>query len=84
MPESRSRPKKTRSRRYQLEPERKKRSSASPRWYGPTLLGVMAIGVAVIVLNYIGVLLPGATSNGWLWAGLGIIALAFVGTMYWR
>jgi ABC-type Fe3+ transport system permease subunit len=84
MPESRSRPKKTRSRRYQLEPQRKKRSTSSPRWYGPMLIGLMALGVAVIVLNYMGILLPGATNNGWLWGGLGIIALGFVGTMYWR
>jgi hypothetical protein len=84
MPESRSRSKKTRARRYQLEPQRKQRSKASPRWYGPMLLTVMGLGVLVIVLNYIGIVLPGAPHNGWLWGGLGVIALGFFGTMYWR
>jgi hypothetical protein len=84
MPESRSRPKKTRTKRYQLEPQRKKPTTASPRWYGPMLLVVMAVGVAIIVLNYIGILLPGATNSGWLWGGLGVIGLGFLGTMYWR
>lgn len=84
MPESRSRQKKKSSRRYQLEPQKKQRSKASPRWYGPLLLAVMAVGVAVIVLNYIGIVLPGAPNNLWLWGGLGVIGLGFVGTMYWR
>lgn len=84
MPESRSRQKKKSSQRYQLEPQRKQRSKASPRWYGPMLLAVMAIGVAIIVLNYIGIVLPGAPNNAWLWGGLGVIGLGFVGTMYWR
>lgn len=83
MPESRSRPRR-RSQRYQLEPQRRRPKQASPRWYGPSLLVVMALGVLVIVLNYIGIVLPGAPSNGWLWGGLGLIGLGFVGTMYWR
>ena len=60
MPESRSRPKKARSQRYQLEPQRKQHSKGSPRWYGPMLLVVMGLGVLMIVLNYVGVVLPGA------------------------
>ena len=48
------------------------------------LLTVMGLGVLVIVLNYIGIVLPGAPHNGWLWGGLGVIALGFFGTMYWR
>jgi len=43
----------------------------------------MLAGVIVIVLNYMG-LMPGATSSGWLWAGLGLIALGFVGATQWR
>ena len=84
MPESRQRPKKKGSQRYQLEPQKRKRSKASPRWYGPSLLLLMAVGVMMIVLNYIGIVLPGAPTNTWLWAGLGVIGLGFVGTMYWR
>lgn len=48
------------------------------------LLTVMGLGVAIIVLNYIGIVLPGAPNNGWLWGGLGVIGLGFFGTMYWR
>ena len=42
----------------------------------------MGLGVLSIVLNYLGVL-PGGTSNGWLWVGLGLIGLGFVGTTFW-
>ena len=48
------------------------------------LLVVMGLGVLIIVLNYVGIVLPGAPSNGWLWGGLGVIGLGFFGTMYWR
>lgn len=80
MPESRHRPKRA-SRRYQLEPQRKARSKSSPRWFGPLVLGVMGIGVAVIVWNY---LRGDAASNGVLFAGMGLIAAGFLGTSFWR
>ncbi len=50
------------------------------------ILGVMGLGVAMIVLNYLpgAPLLPGDTSNLWLWLGLGFIALGFVGATQWR
>jgi hypothetical protein len=46
----------------------------------------MAIGVAVIVLNYMG-LIPGTggdASSVWLWVGLGILGAGFVGTSFWH
>jgi hypothetical protein len=49
------------------------------------ILGVMGVGVIVIVLNYIG-LMPGTggTANTtFLFVGLGLIALGFVGTTFW-
>lgn len=85
MPESRGR-QKPRAKRYQLEPQRKKPKKSSPHWYGPLVLVVMGLGVAAIVLNYMG-LIPGTndqTSSAWLGIGLGIIAVGFIGTMYWR
>src|SRR5438132_1296571 len=51
MPRSKGRPKQ-RSSRYQLEPQRKKKVKASPRWYGPLMLVLMGIGVVAIVWNY--------------------------------
>ena len=85
MPKSRSRTKRSGSSRYQLRPARKQKAKKSPRWYGPAVLGVMGIGVAMIVLNYIG-LMPsthGTASTTFLFAGLGLIALGFIGTTFW-
>ena len=45
----------------------------------------MALGVAVIVLNYVG-LIPGTdgtASSVWLWVGIGILGIGFVGTSFW-
>lgn len=76
MPESRSRTRKKGS-RYQLEPARKKRVKPMARWYAPLVLGVMAVGVGVIVWNY---LRGDQASNAFLWIGLGLIGLGFLGT----
>jgi cell division protein CrgA len=75
MPESRGRTKK-KGGRYQLEPAHKKKSKQMPRWYAPLVLGVMVAGVAVIVWNYMG----GNTQPAFMWLGLGLIALGFIGT----
>jgi hypothetical protein len=46
-----------------------------------TLLG---LGVVIILLNYIDVLLPGATSNGCLLAGLVLILAGIVTATQYR
>lgn len=63
-------------------PVRKPRSS--PRWYGYVVLGLILVGVFLIVLNYMGLLPPGETVQGWLWAGLGFIAAGFIAATRWR
>jgi hypothetical protein len=84
MPKSKGR-KKGAGQRYQLTPSRRTKAKTSPRWYGPLLIGLMAVGVMVIVLNYVG-LMPGngdQASPVWLWVGLGLIGAGFVGTTFW-
>jgi hypothetical protein len=80
MPESRTRRKRS-GQRYHLEPQRRRRSKSSPRWYGPLVLGVIGLGVAVVIGNY---LRGDLASNGVMWTGLGIIGVGFVGLTFWR
>jgi type IV secretory pathway TrbD component len=51
-----------------------------------TILTVLFAGVAVIVLNYLGIeqVLPGAPRNLYLWSGLGAIAVGFGLATQWR
>ena len=82
MPKSRSRAKGS-EKRYQLEPTRKPpRAKPSPRWYAPLVLGVMGLGVAVIVTNYMAILpfTHKQTSPIALIVGLGMIGIGFLGT----
>ncbi|GBC86865.1 Cell division protein CrgA [bacterium HR12] len=81
MPRSRSR-QRARKRPYAAPPP-KPRPKESPRWYGFLVLGLMAVGVAVIVLNYMG-LTPGGGQPLWLWVGLGFIAAGFIAATQWR
>jgi len=89
MPKSKSRAKqkpRAAARRYRLDPDRKHKSRESPKWYAPVVLGVMAVGVITIVLNYMQVL-PGTDAgprNLFLWSGLALIAVGFIGTTGWR
>jgi cell division protein CrgA len=77
---------KSKSKRRTYQPPPKKRPKPSPRWFGITVLGVLLAGVAVIVLNYLGIdqLLPGAPRNLYLWGGLGAIAVGFGLATQWR
>jgi drug/metabolite transporter (DMT)-like permease len=80
MPKSKGRPTR-RSTRYQLDPQKPKRSKPSPRWYGPLMLGIMAVGVALIVWNYTRDL---EASNTVLLTGLGLIGVGFFGVTFWK
>ena len=46
----------------------------------------MGAGVAVIVLNYLGLMIGdhGTAKNLWLWVGLGSIAVGFIGATQLR
>jgi Cell division protein CrgA len=81
MPKSRQRQKRT-SRPYAAPPP-KKRPKASPRWYGFFVIGLILLGVALIVLNYMD-FIPGGTQQHWLWIGLGIIGAGLAAATRWR
>jgi Cell division protein CrgA len=55
----------------------------SPAWYVATMFGLMAVGLVIILMNYIG-LLPGGTSNTYLITGLAGIGIGFAMTMNYR
>ena len=55
----------------------------SPTWYVVTMFGLMAVGIVVILLNYMGIL-PGGTSNLYLLAGLAMIGGGFGMTLNYR
>jgi hypothetical protein len=81
MPKSRQRQRRS-SRPYAAPPPRRK-PRKSPTWYGVLVLGLMAIGIALIVLNYME-LMPGGTQQYWLWVGLALIAGGFAAATQWR
>jgi len=56
---------------------------ASPTWYVATMFGLMAVGIVVILINYMGVL-PGGTSNLYLLGGLAMIGVGFAMTLNYR
>lgn len=75
---------KSKRRRYQPPPPKKPKPS--PTWLGATILAILLLGLAVIVLNYLGInqILPGAPRNLYLWSGLGAIAVGFGLATQWR
>jgi len=86
---------KSRSKRRRYHPPPRKKRKPSPRWFGGLILGIMAVGVVVIVLNYLNVM-PGftwpfvhwrvdkGTNNFYLLGGLGCIAAGFLLATQWR
>jgi hypothetical protein len=74
MPKSKQRQRS--KRRSYVAPPPKRKPKESPPWFGWLILGVMGVGVLLIVFNYMK-LLPGATNQAYLWAGLGLIAVGF-------
>ena len=81
MPKSKGRRKPKRVRPMAAPPPKEDKSS--PVWYVALMFTLMAIGVVVIILNYIGVF-PGGTDNNYLYMGLGSIAVGFLMTLWYR
>lgn len=81
MPESRGRPKQRSRRRSYVPSAPVKKRRTSPPWYGYVTLGFMAVGVAIIVWNY----MRGDSANPTiLFVGLGLIAVGFGLATQWR
>jgi Cell division protein CrgA len=76
----------SKSKRVRYQPPPKKKPKASPVWFGPLILGLMLLGVLMIVLNYMQILpgTGGGARNEYLWGGLGLIAIGFLGATQWR
>jgi hypothetical protein len=72
----------SKSKRSRYRPPPRKKHRPSPKWFGGLILGAFAVGVAMIVLNYLD-LMPGGTSSGYLMGGLGLIALGFILATRW-
>ncbi|HEX9824737.1 MAG TPA: cell division protein CrgA [Actinomycetota bacterium] len=77
---------KSKGKRRRYQPPPKPKPKPSPRWFGAVILTILFGGVAVIVLNYLGldVVLPGSPKNLYLWVGLGSIAVGFGAATQWR
>ncbi len=60
-----------------------KTKGPSPTWYVALMFGLMAVGTLIILINYMDVL-PGGTSNTYLFIGLAGIAAGFSMTLNYR
>jgi LPXTG-motif cell wall-anchored protein len=72
---------KAKRKRYQPPPKAKPRPS--PSWFPPLVLGVIGVAVAVLVLNYLGVL-PEAPNNWYLAGGFLLLAGGLGLATRWR
>ena len=66
-----------------------KELKVSPWWIPALVLGFLAIGTLIIILNYVELLptwgfLPDDTSNVWLLVGLGLILAGIVVATQWH
>ena len=73
----------SKSKRSRYRPPPRKKRKPSPKWFGGLILAFFALGVAVIILNYLG-LMPGGTNGWYLVGGLGGIAIGFGLATQWH
>jgi len=77
MPKSKGRRK---PKRTVTAPPPPKQEKVSPPWYAAVMGTLMAIGVVIIILNYID-LMPGGQQSAFLYLGLGSIGVGFMMTL---
>ena len=68
---------KSKSKRNRYTPPAPKKAPPSPKWYGVMIIVLFAVGVLVIVTNYLG-LLGESASNLFLGIGLLSIMVGFI------
>jgi hypothetical protein len=73
----------TTSPRY-TPPNLNKELGPSPMWVPILMFTLLGLGILVILLNYVALLLPGATSNGYLVLGLALILSGIVTATQFR
>ncbi|HEV8298075.1 MAG TPA: cell division protein CrgA [Acidimicrobiales bacterium] len=56
----------------------------SPRWVPVLMFTLLGLGVVTILLNYVDLILPGATSNGYLILGLVLILAGIITATQYR
>lgn len=61
-----------------------KAQKISPPWVPWLMLALFVLGVVVIFLHYTSALLPGASSNWWLFGGLGFILAGIITATQYR
>ncbi len=71
------------SKRGRYTPPSPKKKPPSPTWYVVLVLGMFAVAIAIIILNYFS-LLGTETNNFFLFFGLALILVAFLLTIRLR
>ncbi|HSM01830.1 MAG TPA: cell division protein CrgA [Acidimicrobiia bacterium] len=78
MPKSKGR---RRPSRVDQPPPIPEKAKVSPTWYAVLMFGLMAVGVLVIILNYIGIVPGGEQQSIYLYLGLAAIGVGFMMTL---
>lgn len=73
----------SRSKRRRYQPPPKPKPKPSPRWVPVLMLAFLVLGVADLVLYYLGIL-PGGSKTVYLLSGFGLIAAGFGTGVFWR
>jgi len=78
VPDPKSKPK---SKQGRYTPPPAKKAAPSPTWYTVLVIACFAVGVVIIIVNYIAISSP---SNVYLGVGLGLVLVGFLLSMRLR